>query len=256
MNAGIIATAILSSAVPCIAGTTVPSLTRPTPVASHESGWHYRAGFYTWATALEGDVAIRGRGIPVDSGFDDILENLEFAVMGVMEVGCGKWSFLADLFYAELSTSNTSERIHAAAELNQFLGNFAVVYNVLDTECTRFDVFAGTRVSSLDADVEIDFQQAPDVSESSRKSWVDPIIGIRFQQEISEQFFFRAVADFGSFGISSDITWQALAGVGYRVSDKGSMLLAYRGIGTDYSSGDFAYDVVSHGLLLGYEYTF
>ena len=64
------------------------------------------------------------------------------------------------------------------------------------------------------------------------------------------------LSDIGGFGVSSDITWQAMASLGYHVSDKGSVGLGYRALGTDYTSGSSTYDVISHGLLLGFEYKF
>ena len=33
-------------------------------------------------------------------------------------------------------------------------------------------------------------------------------------------------------------------------------VVSYRGIGTDYEDGAFGYDVISHGILLGFEYKF
>ena len=234
----------------------MPSLTSPEPVASNESGWHVRTAIYGWGTALDGNVTLRGRTAPVNVGFDDVLKNLDYAVMGAVEVGNGKWSFLADLFWAQLSTSNTKRGILFDSTLKQFIGNFIVVYNVIDTTPTRFDVYAGVRVNSLDTDLNINFPIIPDFSGSASKTWVDPIIGARFQQNLSDKFFFRAVGDIGGFGAASDLTWQALAAFGYRVCDNGSVVLGYRGIGTDYTSGDFGYDVISHGLLLGFEYNF
>jgi hypothetical protein len=140
--------------------------------------------------------------------------------------------------------------------MNQFIGNFMVTYRALDTPCTSLDVYAGARVNSLDADVDIAFRLIPPRSVSASETWVDPIIGARFQQELSDSFFFRAVADIGGFGIESDRTWQALAALGYRLGENGSVVLGYRGIGTDYSSGGFTYDVISHGVLLGLEWRF
>ncbi len=247
---------LAASATPAFAGTTVPSLTDTQPVASTDSGWQVRAALYGWGTALDGDVTLRGRNVPVDVGFDDVLDNLDFAVMGAVEIGNGKWSFLADLFYAELSSSNSRGNLGFETQLDQFIGNFIVAYNVLDNGCSRFDVYGGARVNSLDADLNITTNRIGTFSGSESKTWVDPIIGVRFQQELSDKFFFRAVGDIGGFGIESDLTWQALAGIGYRVNDSGSVVLGYRGIGTDYSDGNFGYDVISHGVLLGFEYKF
>ena len=250
------ASAILLSAMPASAGSTIPSLSSPEPVASGESSWSVRTAIYGWGTALDGNVTLRGRNAPVNVGFGDILKNLDYAVMGAVEVGNGKWSFLADVFCAQLSTSNAKSGIIFDSQLNQFIGNFIVAYNVIDTAPTRFDVYAGVRVNSMDTELNIDFPTIPDFSGSASKTWVDPIIGARFQQNLSDKFFFRAVGDIGGFGVASDFTWQAMAALGYRVCDNGSVVLGYRGIGTDYSDGNFGYDVIAHGVLLGFEYKF
>ena len=62
--------------------------------------------------------------------------------------------------------------------------------------------------------------------------------------------------DIGGFGVSSEFTWQAMAALGYRTSENSSLLLGYRAIGTDYTNDGFTYDIVAHGVALGFEYTF
>jgi hypothetical protein len=249
-----IASAFLLTAIPADAGTTIPALTTHQPLAPAESGWHVRTALYGWATMLDGDVTLRGYNAPVDVAFDEILENLDFSVMGVVEVGRGNWSFMADLFYAELSAGNSKGNLDFDVQLDQFIGNFAVVRNVIDDSCRRFDVFAGARVNSMDLDLEINRKRS--FSGADSQTWVDPVIGFRYQQALSDKFFFRVLGDIGGFGVSSDLTWQGLAAVGYHISDSASVAFGYRGLGVDYSQGDFGYDVISHGLLLGFEYKF
>ncbi|MCX6875320.1 MAG: hypothetical protein NTW21_16165 [Verrucomicrobia bacterium] len=254
------AAAMLLSAIPATAGTTVPSLTNPQPVATTAAAWHWRVGLDAWLQALEGDVTVRGRNADVDLGMNDVLDNLDFAAMGVVEVGCGRWSFLADLNYAELSGSTSTRLTYNTLDLSQFIGNFVVAYNVLENEATHLDVYAGARVNSLDMDLNIDLHgpsgRTRDFSASGSETWVDPIIGVRVQQELSNKIFFRAAGDVGGFGVSSDFTWQALALFGYRVCEGGAVMLGYRGIGTDYENGDFGYNCTNHGPMLGFEYKF
>jgi hypothetical protein len=260
INIKTIAAAVLLSAIPATAGTTVSSLTTPTPMATTESGWHWRVGLDAWVQALNGDVTVKGRNVDVDFGMDDTLSNLDFAAMGVVEVGCGRWSFVADLNYAEISGDTSFKGavvdIDADLELDQFIGNFVVAYNVMENESTRFDVYGGVRVNYLSMDLDVDFARIPDRHRSGSETWVDPIIGVRLQQELSDKFFFRAAGDIGGFGAASDLTWQALAMFGYRINDRADVVLGYRGIGTDYESGDFGYNVTNHGPFLGFEYKF
>ncbi len=218
--------------------------------------WEIRTALYGWASALDGNVTLRGNQAPVDVGFDDVLENLDLALMGAVEISRGKWSVLADVFYAELSTGNQNGNRSFDSELEQFMGNFVISRNLIIEPRTKFDIFAGARVMSLKTELEIDTNLVNTFTGSESASWVDPIIGFRFEQELSDHFFFRALGDIGGFGVSSDLTWQALAGIGYRINDSSSLLLGYRGIGTDYEKGDFGYDVISHGVLLGWECKF
>lgn len=252
----IIASVVLLAAIPASAGAIIQDLTNSQPVATGESGWQVRAALYGWATGLDGDILIKVNDIPVDVGFGDILNHLDFAAMGLLQINRDKWGFMADLFYAKLGAENSQGGIDFDAGLDQFIGNFMANRNVLDTGCTHLDVFAGARLTWMETTVDINFPHTSDRGVSQSGTWVDPIIGVRFQQDLSDKFFFRALGDIGGFGIASDLTWQGLAAFGYRVDNKGSVLLGYRGIGTDYTNGGFTYDVITHGLLLGYEYRF
>jgi opacity protein-like surface antigen len=241
------------------AGTTVPQLTNSQPVATTGSDWQIRTALYGWATALDGDISLGARSAPVDVGFDDVFDHLDFAAMGVLEISNGQWGFLTDLFYAELSAENSLRRVDFDAELEQFMGNFLISRNVISDSNTRFDLYAGARVMAIDSTLDITRTGIFGIRRftgSASESWVDPVIGFRAQQDLPNHFFVRAVADIGGFGVSSDITWQALLGVGYHINESSSVLLGYRSIGTDYDKGNFGYDVTSHGLLLGYEYKF
>jgi len=211
---------------------------------------------YGWFTRLDGDMTFRGTTVPVDVPFDKIFDNLKFTFMGLVEVGKGRWSFMSDLFYAKLEPSTSNQLGTFESQIEQFIGNFAVFYNIVETSTTRFDTYAGARVNWMETDVDIRLNNRPAFSESADKTWIDPIIGFRVHHDITDKWFIRALADIGGFGISSDITWQGMASLGYRLTDKASVGLGYRGIGTDYSSGGTTYDVISHGLLLGLEYRF
>lgn len=252
----IIASALLLSAIPAGAGTTLPSLADPQAVTTTDSGWRVGTSMYIWTTRLDGEMVFRGTTVPVDVPFNKIFENLKFTFMGLVEVGKGRWSFMSDIFYARLEPSTSNILGTFDSQIEQFIGNFAVFYNVVQTPTTRLDAFAGARVNWMQTDVDIRLNNNTSLSESGEKTWVDPIIGVRLHQDLNDKFFIRALADIGGFGISSDITWQAMASLGYRVSDNASVGLGYRALGTDYTSGGTTYDVISHGLLLGLEYRF
>lgn len=239
------------SLLPASAGTS-PSQAESSPITSAPaSDWQVRAAIYGWAQALDGDIGARGFTAPIDIGFDDIIENLDIAAMGLVEINNGCWGFLADFNYAEISEGVPTQAGTLDFEQKQFLGNFVVTYEVYQNDSTRFGVFGGVRVNWLEVNLSL-----PPRSESEDKSWVDPVIGARFQTDLGPDFFIRAVGDIGGFGVASDLTWQAMLGLGYRATENTNLLVGYRAIGTDYSSGGFVYDVVASGPFLGLECKF
>lgn len=253
MKPQIITTALALASLPAFADSTAPALDQTAITTSESPAWGFQFDLYGWAQSLDGDVGLGRLSVPVDIGFDDILEDLDIAAMGAIGVGYGRWSFLADFVYAELEADTTvlRGRVPLGFKQEQFLGNFLLGYEVLETGTVNLEVYAGARVNSIDVELS-----TPRFNRSRDKSWADPVVGARFQTDLSDSFFFRAVGDIGGFGVSSDLTWQAMAGFGYRVMDNGSLLLGYRGLGTDYSDGGFTYDVVAHGPVIGFEYKF
>jgi hypothetical protein len=55
----------------------------------------------------------------------------------------------------------------------------------------------------------------------------------------------------GGFGVSSDIDWDLFGGVGYQFNDTFSFVAGYRAVGVDYQDGDFLFDVIQQGPILG-----
>ena len=232
--------------------------TSPEPSFSptiESSEWTVNLSLYGWAESLDGDIAIRGNQVPLDLKFDDLLDYMDMAFMGSVGVEYNRWGFLLDVNYAEFSTRvPTPLGLIAPSvdfEQTQWLANAIVSYRLLETQSQRFDLFAGARLNSVEVDLGINQSKF-----SNDQTWIDPIVGIRFQQELSESFFVRATGDVGGFGVSSDFTWQAMAAIGWRFSAQGSALLGYRSIDTDYQQGGFSWDVNAHGPVLAVEFSF
>ncbi len=254
MKPSLITAAFVLASLPVLAGTAAPLSTPPTEV----SPWEFRMTLYGWAQGLDGEIGVRGRTADVDIGFDDIVKDLDMAFMGAFIISRERWSFVADFTYAEIGADDQIRETSIDFNQQQFLGNFTLNYEAYKTESMMFCLYAGARVNGLDVALEIDDRRTPnrDFDESDSISWVDPIIGARLGVNLSEKFFGFASGDVGGFGVSSEFTWQALAGFGYRVTENGSLLLGYRAIGTDYTHGGFTYDLVASGPVIGYEYKF
>ena len=202
---------------------------------------------------LNGDVGVKGITAPVDIDFNDILDNLDFAIMGAVEVGYGRWSLVADKVYADLGDSQTGRfGWRTDLDLEQYLGNFLVAYEVTRNESVKFGRLCrcARECDRNGPFLPCSVRGRPSGFPVTRRG-CDPVIGARLQAELPNHFFIRALGDVGGFDVSSQITWQALAALGYDLTERSSVLLGYRAIGTDYTDGGFTYDVVTGGVILG-----
>ncbi|MFN0129571.1 MAG: hypothetical protein ACKV19_23135 [Verrucomicrobiales bacterium] len=248
---------LIALATSAHAGTSeAPASPPPVAPAPAEGGWWFRVAPYGWVTAIDGDIAIGRLSAPIDISMEDTLDNLDMAVMGVVEAGYDRWSLGVDLVYGK-----TSEDIGAGGRLfdsfrfeqKQWLVSPFLAYRLVETDRYHMDLFAGARFTILEAELTGRLSRGGEINDTSDTDWVDPIIGIRGQGDLTENFFFRYNADIGGFGASSDLVWQAFLGLGYRVNNHFSLAAGYRGLGIDYTDGGFSLDTVTHGPLVGFE---
>jgi hypothetical protein len=110
---------------------------------------------------------------------------------------------------------------------------------------------AGLRLWSVDTDLSFSGGVLDGVSRSDGDTWVDPLIGAKGRLDLTSRLYLTGWAMVGGFGVSSDLMWDALGGIGYQFSDTFSTVLGYRGAGVDYAKAGFEYDVIQHGPVLG-----
>jgi hypothetical protein len=226
--------------------------------------WSFEATPYLWAAGLDGDV--QAGALPrtsIDIGFDDIFDNLDFAAMGTFEARHGRWGFLVDAMYIKVSASATARRTGpgpigatltatAHVKVEQTLFTAAAAYRLAQGP-TAFDLLGGLRYSKVDVDGEIGaslFALAGTVKRSGKKEWVDPIVGFRARHRIADRWALAGYADIGGFGVSSDLTWQVIAGIDYEISKTFSAKGGYRILKVDYDRGA-VYDMKTSGVYLG-----
>jgi len=240
------------------------------PASAQSSGtsantWSYEFTPYLWGSAMKGDV--QTNSLPkttVDMSFADVLDVLDFGLMGAFEARKGRWGLFADAIYMKVSDSATASRtlpgplgatLTARAEvtLKQTMFAAAVMYRAVEGR-TPVDVIGGLRYNKLDVEATADFTLlglAASLSRAGDKDWVDPYIGVRIQHPLSQRWTFVGYADVGGFGVGSDSTYQLAAGFNYEHSRTISAKVGYRYLNIDYDKSGFLYDMKTDGLYLG-----
>jgi hypothetical protein len=228
-------------------------------------GWTFEFTPYIWGSAMKGDT--QTANLPrtsVDMSFSDVLDVLDFALMGAFEARKGRLGLYLDAMYIKASDAATASRsgrgpigatltATADAKLEQTMLSVAGMYRLTEGN-TPVDLLAGVRYTDIDVDATIGaslFARSGVVNRSGSKDWLDPYIGLRVQLPIANRWKLVGYADVGGFGVGSDLTWQLAAGINYEFSSSMTAKVGYRRLSVDYDKNNFLYDMKLEGLYFG-----
>lgn len=230
--------------------------------AAAEESWQHTATVYMIGASIDGKASIGNLDADVNVGFDDILDNLEFGAMASYRGKRGRWAVVADLIYMDLEQKKDglgpAGRTRAKVEGDQLITELDLSYALTD----RLDVYGGLRYWDLDADLHI-YGGGPlgkTLAASESESWLDPVVGLRYEWPLGRDWTLVARGDIGGFGIGSDFSWHATAFASWAMSEHANLLIGYRHLDVDYDDGSgagrFRWDVAEGGPALGFAWRF
>lgn len=242
---------------------------------------------YFWLTSYSGSIEAQGIQVDLDKSVIDILNGTDFLLgaMGALDLDYKGFVFQLN---AAWGTVEGSEEKAAFADVSMdanvdvdgaFMELFGG-YRFVDTPLSgapdavnrfKLDAYGGGRVTSIKVDMDLYAStsvtlpngevltagQSTEVDQSG--DWFEPFVGLRGIFDLDEHWLFQIRGDVGGFGVDgSEFAWQAAAALGYRWHHEGwdfAVVGGYRALGQDYTSGDFHWDVVTHGPLIGVSFS-
>lgn len=81
----------------------------------------------------------------------------------------------------------------------------------------------------------------------SSEYWFDPYVGLRGLYNCTDRLYLLGRADIGGFSVGADLSWQASAGFGWKLTEKTFFEATYRAIGVDYENDGYIYNTVTYG---------
>jgi hypothetical protein len=230
--------------------------------------WEFDATIYLWTPDI--DTTTQG-GSDASLSFNEIYKNLDGVFMGSFGGRKDKWSFLVDEVYMELSdsegassteqVSGTTRNLDLDLTLKSSITTLAAGYNLVDEDGLLLDVIGGARYTWMEVKVKLKLNRtggplAPvsrRLKESDSDGNWDAIVGARGRYSIDDNWFLPYYADVGSG--QSDLTWQALAGVGYKFG-WGDVTATYRYLDYDFDSDYLVKDLTVKGPVFGATFRF
>jgi opacity protein-like surface antigen len=239
----------------------LPSDTPPaspeSPATADAGGWQFDLASYGWFSGFKGSTATLPPlpAASVDLSFGDILSELDGAVMGVAYARHERMVLYGDLMYSRLSLSEsfaTSLSTSLKLTTSSLIASAGAGYTVLADPRYELDLLGGARLYNVDTDATLSLLGTGITKRGSTdETWVDPMIGARFSAELTDSLYLTSWAFAGGFDVGSKFSWDLFGGLGYKLSDRYTVIAGYRGLGVDYEHGGYKYDVVQKGPIAG-----
>jgi hypothetical protein len=227
------------------------------PAAAATDEWQHTLALYAWGAGLSGESTVHGADADVDLSLSEILEDLEMAGMAAYRGERGPWAVMANGVFVGLGATEDLP-IGGAADVDVDLSVLEVdgAYAITD----RFEVLFGLRGVAVDVALEVRSPLFPTFSDDQNKSWLDPLVGARFEVPMGQRWSFVGRGDVGGFGVGSDFAWQATAHFDWRISPHVGMAFGYEALDMDYDDGEgadeFRYDMIIQGPFLAVTFAF
>jgi hypothetical protein len=209
-----------------------------------DSGWQFAIAPYLWAADVGGKTQA---GSSIDISFDDIVDNLESALMVSFEARKNKWMILADYLYLDVAASKQVGPLPITMNLRSKVVHLAGGYNLYQ-EKSRLDLIFGVRNLDLDLGLSTVIMGTP-VSGSQSGNILDGIIGVKGQLGLSKRWYLPYYVDIGTG--DSDFSWQATAGASFRAAKWVDLALVYRHLEWDLGKDKLAAELNLSGPAFG-----
>jgi len=230
--------------------------------------WEFQLAPYAWMAGQKGTVATLPGLPPADIDvdfYDDILGNINGALMLVGEARKGRFGLVMDVAYTDIEMEDpTPLGIFYSSMISRtksWMWSLAGLYRIVENQRQFLDVIGGFRYWSVDSELTLkgaDFPNVfPERSVSNSEDWFDPLIGLKGLSELGDsKFFISGGLALGGFGAGSDLFWDAIVNLGYQWTKGFSTTVGYRYMDVDYEKDGFLYDVAQDGLTLGLSWRF
>ncbi len=228
------------------------------PVSAQESEWSYEATIYLFMPETDTSIARPRTTLDGTLSFSDALSNLDLAFMAAFAASNGRWSFLADYNYTNLSFGNdTPGPAFSGLDTStktQFLSGY-VGYRVYEDPSIQVDLAGGFRWFSTETEFTLKPGAAAGRTTSVDSDWTDAVLGARARFVISDRWTGTGFVDYGGFTSDSE-TWQVLVTADYAINDRWLIRGGYRYISFDHEINGNDFKFSQSGPLIGATYRF
>ena len=183
-----------------------------------------------------------------------VVSPLESETLGPLEID---EEIVASATIGPVTLGEINSRVTASFDLGYV--DLAGAYHIGDAQIGNtqmwFEPMGGLRVNFVDIDIK--FQPGSDKSRS--EVYLEPLLGGRIGLRVDDLLSISLIGDVSGFGIDSDLTWNVIATLDWRLRHNISLLTGYQiyALSFEDRSGDnLGLDLTEHSIHLGLSFRF
>lgn len=214
--------------------------------ARDRTTWRMEVRPYFFLAGVSGSVTTPGQTFPINSSFEELLDNLRPSAFVAFTAERGPWGGYADLQYISL-VGEATNAAGTSLELRNVIAEVDLTYRPAQASTLQF--LAGLRAYSVDQRLAIASQGLVEANTTV----VDPIVGAAGVWALTPHWSFEVRGDIGGFGIGSEFTNQLIGLFIWQMSHAVSLPFGYRVLGYQIKTGDVVMNTQMGGLVVGLE---
>jgi hypothetical protein len=216
------------------------------PIPKVSDAWRFEVTPYLWAPGIRGTLGLdSGLAKSAEFSSSNVVSALKSGGMISAEAHHGSWGVMGDLMSATLQKTGSipvqggSETLGNKITLQQTILTGLATYTVANTNEAYVDALLGVRAINVTATVNLNIVGTSDrASVSKAISTADPVIGAKGRYRIADTaWYVPFYGDIGSGGGTTNLTWQAMAGLGKTFGSLVDVSLTYRTLYYDMKEG-------------------
>lgn len=200
------------------------------PSADAGDTWQWSITPYMWATDISEDLILNGAVVGGgDTDFDDLVDTIDTSLQLHFEGMQEHWGMFADVNYVDLSDSQAGE--YGFARLDVDYEETVVEAGAINRpggRAGRLELIFGVRALAIDENYRLQIADLPPSSASIDETYLDFLMGARYQIPLSERWVISLKGDVSTGGTDHILTGQALLGWRFGARRNSAIFAGYR----------------------------
>jgi hypothetical protein len=218
----------------------------------NDGQWHFFVSPYLYFPGIHGTVGAFGRDTAFKASAGDLLSNFRFGVMGVGEARRNRFLTNLDLMYMRLGENKAIPFPNLMANTANFTANLFILapkvgFRLIDEQKFKASFLTGFRYWYFGENLKFTPSRFG-LNFSKSQSWVDPLVGGRIEAALAPKVVTIIAGDVGGWGTGSQLEYQVVGLLGYKLKPKISLQGGYRYLYFDYENGGRANTIVKTAM--------